>query len=73
VILAEIYGSRETDTLGMSSTSIASRMDRAVHVADSPDQAASVARAMLHDGDVVIVMGAGDINRAAEALAGVVR
>jgi UDP-N-acetylmuramate--alanine ligase len=66
VILAEIYPSRETDTLGVASADIAGRMHSPVVVAGSPDEAASVALDRLQPGDVVLVMGAGDIYRAAE-------
>jgi UDP-N-acetylmuramate--alanine ligase len=69
VILAEIYPSRETDTLGVSSAGIAARMTRPAALAANPDEAARQARARLRDGDVVLVMGAGDIYRAAEQLA----
>jgi UDP-N-acetylmuramate-alanine ligase len=41
-------------------------MHSPVVVAGSPDEAASVALDRLQPGDVVLVMGAGDIYRAAE-------
>jgi len=69
VILAAIYPSRETDTLGVSSDDIAARMAKHAALADGPLDAAAVARARLRDADVVLVMGAGDIYQAAQALA----
>jgi UDP-N-acetylmuramate--alanine ligase len=68
VVLAEIYPSRETDSLGVSSSSIAERMAVVPVVATSPDEAATIVRQLTQPGDVILVMGAGDIYRAAEAL-----
>lgn len=68
VVLAEIYPSRETDSLGVSSSDIAGRMRRSVALVDSPEDAATAALRMSQPGDVVLVMGAGDIYRAAEAI-----
>jgi UDP-N-acetylmuramate--alanine ligase len=70
VVLAEIYASRETDTLGVSSAVIAERMARQPVLAQSPAHAAQQARSLQRAGDVVLVMGAGDIYQAAEMLAG---
>lgn len=67
-VLAEIYRSRETDTLGVSSADVAALMTRPVALADSPDDAMITARELIQHGDVVLVMGAGDIYRTAEAL-----
>jgi UDP-N-acetylmuramate--alanine ligase len=69
VILADIYRARETDSLGVSSASIAERMTRPAVVAVSPQDAVELARAQAETGDVILVMGAGDIYRAAEVLA----
>ncbi|HUG14845.1 MAG TPA: UDP-N-acetylmuramate--L-alanine ligase [Thermomicrobiales bacterium] len=69
VVLADIYRSRETDTLGVSSSDIASRMRRRPSLAGSPEDATTVARRLMRDGDVALVMGAGDIHQTAEALA----
>jgi UDP-N-acetylmuramate--alanine ligase len=69
VVLAEIYPSRETDSLGVSSQNVAQRMTQPVVVADSPDDAAAVASERIRRGDIVLVMGAGDIYRAAETIA----
>lgn len=68
-VLAEIYRARETDSLGVASTDIAARMRRCPTVVGSAFDAASAARAAMRPGDVVLVMGAGDIYEAAEALA----
>lgn len=70
VVLAEIYPSRETDTLGVSSGDIARRMVRSPVVVSSPDDAAEWGEQRAKAGDVLLVMGAGDITRAARILAG---
>jgi UDP-N-acetylmuramate--alanine ligase len=69
VVLADIYRARETDSLGVSSASIAERMTRHADVAGTPQHAAEIAKARAKAGDVILVMGAGDIYRAAETLA----
>jgi UDP-N-acetylmuramate--alanine ligase len=69
VVLADIYPSRETDTLGISSGDIAARMARPITPAASPEAAARTARTALRAGDVALVLGAGDIDRAALLLA----
>ena len=68
-VLAAIYAARETDDLGVSSATIARAMNAPVEAAGTPDDAAAMAREMLCDGDVVLVLGAGDIVRAAPAIA----
>jgi UDP-N-acetylmuramate--alanine ligase len=70
VVLAEIYPAREVDSLGVASADIAVRMHRQPSVVDQASDAAHSTRALLQPGDVVLVMGAGDIYQAAEALAG---
>jgi UDP-N-acetylmuramate--alanine ligase len=69
VILAEIYPSRETDTLGISSATIAEQMRVSPRIAAHPAEAARLAVESLLPGDVVLVMGAGDIYTAAAQLA----
>jgi UDP-N-acetylmuramate--alanine ligase len=68
-VLAEIYASRETDTLGVASTDIAARMRTPPALAASPMDAMDVTRELAREGDVLLVMGAGDIYQAAESLA----
>ncbi|CAN5572114.1 UDP-N-acetylmuramate--L-alanine ligase [soil metagenome] len=70
-ILADIYPARETDDLGVSSASIAELMTTPVELAGSPEDAANCALAMLEPGDVVLVLGAGDIYLAAARIGGV--
>ncbi len=68
-VLAQIYRARETDTLGVASADIAARMRPHPVVAGTAAETARAARELLRPGDVVLVMGAGDIYEAAEALA----
>jgi UDP-N-acetylmuramate--alanine ligase len=68
VVLADIYRSRETDTLGVSSADIATRMTAPVTLATTPEDAAARVAALLRPGDVALVLGAGDSYRAAQAL-----
>ncbi|MEX2314844.1 MAG: Mur ligase family protein, partial [Thermomicrobiales bacterium] len=69
IVLAEIYPSRETDSLGVSSQDIAERKVWTPTMAGDPEDVAQVVATLLRPGDVVLVMGAGDIYRAADAIA----
>ena len=67
VILAEIYAARERNTIGISSAHLAEKIPGAVFCETLPD-VTEYLRTHIHEDDVVITMGAGDIFRAAEAL-----
>ena len=67
-MLLDIYPSRETDDLGVSSDDIASRMPGTVLRAATPAGAADQLARLVEDGDVVITMGAGDITKAGPML-----
>lgn len=69
VVLTSIYPARETDDLGISSFDIASRITGVpVEVVDGPEQAAHVVSTAATAGDVVLVLGAGDIWKASDVL-----
>lgn len=68
-VIAEIYPAREVNTLGVSSADIAARMTNEATIAASPAQATSIARDLTQPGDVLLVMGAGDIYQTARDLA----
>lgn len=69
VILTAIYPARETDDLGVSSSGIAARITGVpVEVVDGPEQAAWFVSTAATTGDVVLVLGAGDIWKASDAL-----
>ena len=60
---------RETDDLGVSSSEIADRITGVpVEVVDGPEQAAGLVNAAAAPGDVVLVLGAGDIWKASDVL-----
>lgn len=68
-VVAEIYPAREINTLGVSSSSVAAQMRHPATVAASPAEATRIANMLAEDGDVLLVMGAGDIYQTARALA----
>lgn len=69
VVLADIYASRETETLGVSSDDIARRMTPAPTRAAGWEDAVRVVTDNARPGDVLLIMGAGDIHQTALALA----
>lgn len=67
VIVADIYPARETDTLGITPEGLAERIDGACAV-HGFENIASALRSELSEGDIAVVMGAGDIWRVFEYL-----
>lgn len=71
VILADIYAARETDTLGISSADIASRIEKLgteVHYFPSFEEIEAFLLKNCSTGDLLITMGAGDIVKVGEKL-----
>jgi len=69
VLVTDIYAARERDTLGMSGATLVERMDaRKTQYAPTLQQAAARLRAELQAGDVLVALGAGDVNRIAGEL-----
>jgi UDP-N-acetylmuramate--alanine ligase len=66
--LVEIYPARETDTLGVSSQSIADLMNLDAPVYATPAVAAGALAEDVRAGDIVLFLGAGDIWQAAPIL-----
>ena len=68
VIFADIYAAREQNTFGVSSSQLA---DRIPHTSYQPDWDALLAylRESSQEGDLLLIMGAGDISRFAERIA----
>lgn len=62
VIIADIYSARETDTLGVSSEKLAQSIGGKAEYIDSMRGIAERVRSTVSDGDIAIVMGAGNIN-----------
>lgn len=68
VIFADIYAARETDTLGVSSKLLADMAgDNAMYI-DSFDAIADHLRENAESGDLILTMGAGDVNKIAYML-----
>ena len=73
VVLADIFAARETDTLGVSSRDIASRIQAAggnVHYFHTFDEIETFLLENCSTGDLLITMGAGDIVKVGERLLG---
>ncbi|MBI5029658.1 MAG: UDP-N-acetylmuramate--L-alanine ligase [Chloroflexi bacterium] len=70
VIVTEIYAARETDTLGMSGEHIVRKMShRDAQFIATLDQVLEQLAHRLKPGDVLITLGAGDVNRVGEQVA----
>ena len=68
VIFADIYAAREINTIGISSKDLADKIKGAVYIADF-DEIAEHIKNNVKSGDIVIIMGAGDINKVCDLLA----
>ena len=68
VIFADIYAAREQNTFGVSSSQLAERIP---HASYQPDWDALLAYLLKtsREGDLLLIMGAGDISRFAERIA----
>ncbi|HEV2127421.1 MAG TPA: UDP-N-acetylmuramate--L-alanine ligase [Thermomicrobiales bacterium] len=60
-LLLEIYPAREVNTWGVTSASVAERMEHDTPVMATPDDAAGWLASHTHKGDVVLTLGAGDV------------
>lgn len=64
VIALDIYKSRETDSLGISTADVVQQMDHAdVHYIPERSAAAALLLEQVTSGDVILTLGAGDGNR----------
>ena len=71
VVLAKIYAARETDTLGVSSQTLAdeiAKKGKEVYCFDTFDEIENFLLQFCSEGDLLITMGAGDIVKVGEAL-----
>lgn len=69
VVVTDVYPARELPLPGVNGVALAQRIQRVPAIAvPNPDAAAMTVRAAMQDGDVVLVLGAGDIWKAAVAL-----
>ena len=63
VIVSQIYAARETDTLGVSAEKLAKAVGNGSVSAKTFSEAAEILKRELCDGDVAVIMGAGDVWR----------
>jgi len=73
VVLAKIYAARETDTLGVSSQTLAdeiAKKGKEVYCFETFDEIENFLLQFCSDGDLLITMGAGDIVKVGENLLG---
>ena len=73
VVMAKIYAARETDTLGVSSQTLAdeiAKKGKEVYCFDTFDEIENFLLQFCEDGDLLITMGAGDIVKVGENLLG---
>jgi UDP-N-acetylmuramate--alanine ligase len=71
IILADIYAARETDTLGISSQTLADKIAEqgaSVRYLESFDKIKQYALEHCEKGDILITMGAGDVVKIGEDL-----
>lgn len=62
VIFADIYSAREADIYGVNSKMLAQATQNGKYLGDF-DQISSYLRSIAREGDIILIMGAGDINR----------
>jgi UDP-N-acetylmuramate--alanine ligase len=69
VIITEIFAARETDTLGLSGAQLVARMTHPhKEFKASLDEVAAYLQKRLAPGDVLLLLGAGDVNTLATRL-----
>ncbi|MGI8477071.1 MAG: hypothetical protein ACR2OO_11950, partial [Thermomicrobiales bacterium] len=62
-VILDIYPSRETDTLGVSSGDIRTRMAPGARAGGTLATAVPMLMTLLQPGDLVLTLGAGDVTR----------
>lgn len=67
-LILDVYASRETDTLGISSADLVSLLPADTLTATSPEHAAQVLAHEVVPGDVVLTLGAGSVTETGPAL-----
>lgn len=67
-VLLDIYPSGETDSLGVSSRSVADLMTKDVALASGPADAVTAVLALIQPNDVILTLGAGDVTTVGPAL-----
>jgi UDP-N-acetylmuramate--alanine ligase len=67
VYLAEIYAARETNEIGISSSTLADAVPGAKYISQFPDLVEQIGN-IAREGDIVLTVGAGDIFKVGETL-----
>ncbi|MCD8065869.1 MAG: UDP-N-acetylmuramate--L-alanine ligase, partial [Oscillospiraceae bacterium] len=68
-VIGEIYSARETNTDGISSRDLVNQVPNAIYAPDL-ESLEQTLRAIAAPGDIILTVGAGDIYRVGERLAG---
>ena len=68
VFLAEIFAAREQNTIGISSSALADRIDNSVFC-PTFRELENVLKSTAHPGDIVLTVGAGDVYKIGESIA----
>lgn len=69
VLVSEIYAARERDESGLSSRRIVERMQTNARFVETLDEAERILREELKAGDVLLTLGAGNVNQVADRMA----
>ena len=67
-MLIDIYAARETDTCGVSSRMLAASIGDKASYCPAPTAAAELILKEAEPGDVIVIMGAGDVTRVTKLL-----
>jgi UDP-N-acetylmuramate--alanine ligase len=67
ILLTDIMGGREVNTIGVKSEDLATKIPRAI-LRHTLDEAAEYVIANLKPGDLVVTLGCGDVNKAAKRM-----
>jgi len=68
-VLAEIYAARETNTYGVTSRDLSNKIPGSVFC-PTPDDIITCLRKTALPGDLILTVGAGELNKVAERLSG---
>ena len=68
-MFADIYSAREVNTFGISSADLAQAVEGGLYF-DSNEKIVEYIRENAGENDIILVMGAGDINKISETLIG---
>ncbi len=70
ILITEIYAARETDDSGLSSRELVEQMNKRARYVETLEEAEKMLRAELRAGDVLLALGAGDVNQVTAELVG---